>query len=169
MSRIFKAKKQHRFLKWRYLLFIGIAYLSFDTTYSFLLDKKTMLENDAYIKMILADSNHHFAVGYQPKKIISGAVAFLSNIDVTKPASLLNIHVAKDGTVPVTSDDINSSDESYDPNEQEKLTDYIKDPNPSVVTKPRIYIYNSHQLENYNAKNLEIYNITPNVMMHHIC
>jgi hypothetical protein len=24
-------------------------------------------------------------------------------------------------------------------------------------------------LENYNAKNLEIYNITPNVMMHHIC
>ena len=28
-----------------------------------------------------------------------------------------------------------------------------------------IYIYNSHQLENYNNYNLEIYGITPNVLM----
>ena len=28
-----------------------------------------------------------------------------------------------------------------------------------------IYIYNSHQLENYDSTNLDIYGITPNVMM----
>lgn len=33
------------------------------------------------------------------------------------------------------------------------------------VFEPVIYIYNSHQLENYNKENYEAYNITPNVMM----
>ena len=33
------------------------------------------------------------------------------------------------------------------------------------VEKPIIYIYNSHQGENYSMKYLEEYNITPNVLM----
>ncbi len=33
------------------------------------------------------------------------------------------------------------------------------------VDKPRIYIYNSHQGEEYSIKYLEEYNITPNVLM----
>lgn len=33
------------------------------------------------------------------------------------------------------------------------------------VDKPRIYIYNSHQGEEYSSKYLEDYNITPNVLM----
>lgn len=32
-------------------------------------------------------------------------------------------------------------------------------------TKPLVYIYNTHQTETYSTKNLEAYNIVPNVMM----
>jgi stage II sporulation protein P len=133
--------------------------------YGYLLDKKTSIDNEAYIKWILSDGNHHLKTDYQPKKLFSKAVALLSDIDLTKPTSLLGINKVDSNTKSVIGFNNDTHVDNYDPNEQEKVTDYIKDPNPVVVTKPRIYIYNSHQLENYNAKNLEIYNITPNVMM----
>ena len=44
-------------------------------------------------------------------------------------------------------------------------TEYIEDPNPMNIERPIIYIYNTHQLENYNAKHLAPYNIRPNVLM----
>jgi stage II sporulation protein P len=165
MGKIFKAKKhrQHLF-KIRYLLFIAIVYLSFDTTYGYLLDKKTSINSDMYIKLILADTNHNFESGYQPKKILNEAIKLLSNIDINKPTSLLSFNVKNDKTQAVgnTTGEYN---DNYNLEEQEKITDYIKDPNPVEIEKPKVYIYNSHQLENYNTKNLEIYNITPNVMM----
>jgi len=167
MARIFKARKNKNHLfKLRYLLFLGLIYLSFDTTYGFLLDKKTSLENEQYLKMALSSANHHFVSGYQPQKFLSQAVALVSNIDLSKPTSLLGIKVDSNNqtTVAAVADSSDYND-TYDPDAQEKVTNYIKDPNPTTVTKPRIYIYNSHQLENYNAQNLEAYNITPNVMM----
>lgn len=164
MTKPFKSKKHNRrFFKLRYLLFIGIVYLSFDTTYGYLLDKKTNIENEYYLKIILSDTNHHFKFDYKPRKIISEAVAMLSNIDFTRPSSLLTINTSNYNTKAVIADGEHS--DIYDPTEQEKVTEYLKDPNPITVTKPRVYIYNSHQLENYNPKNLEIYNISPNVMM----
>lgn len=166
MSKTFKAKKhKQHLLKFRYLLFLGLIYLSFDTTYAFLLDKKTSLENATYLKVVLSDTNHHFISDYQPKKILSGAVALLSNIDLSNPSSLLNIKGTNNTTKTVTEEDNTTYSDNYDQSEQEKITEYVKDPNPTSVKNPRIYIYNSHQLENYNAQNLEIYNITPNVMM----
>ena len=49
--------------------------------------------------------------------------------------------------------------------ELKKISSYIEDPNPVDIDNPIIYIYNSHQLENYNNTNLDIYGITPNVLM----
>ena len=37
--------------------------------------------------------------------------------------------------------------------------------NDNKIDNPIVYIYNSHQLENYKAENLDIYGITPNVLM----
>lgn len=164
MGKIFKAKSKKRHLfKIRYIIFLAIIYLSFDTTYAYLLKNKASLENETYLKMVLSGTNHHFKSSYQPKKILSSALSFFANIDITKPSSLLNMGNSNK-IIPVTAEEKSHSDD-YDMEEQEKLTDYIKDPNPSTVTNPIVYIYNSHQLENYDAKNLEIYNITPNVMM----
>jgi len=165
MSRTFIARKRKRHVfKFRYILFLLIIYLSFDTTYAYLLDKKTNLESDTYIKMILTNTNHHFTTDYKPSEIVSETVSLLTNINLNEPSSLLNINIENKETKTVAGLDTSHAD-NYNPDEQEKITEYIKDPNPTTVNKPRIYIYNSHQLENYNAKNLEIYNITPNVMM----
>ena len=49
--------------------------------------------------------------------------------------------------------------------ELKEVSSYIEDPNPVDIENPIIYIYNSHQLENYNSENLDIYGITPNVLM----
>ena len=165
MRRSFKAKrKRTHILKIRYLLFIALVYLSFDTTYGYLLDKKTNVEGEAYLMMALTDSNHHFTSKYKPKKILAGTLSFISNIDLTNPTSLLSFNVGGNTSKTVSLLEGNHID-NYDLNKQEKLTNYIKDPNPVNVEKPRVYVYNSHQLENYDDKNLEIYNITPNVMM----
>ncbi|MDD2469388.1 MAG: stage II sporulation protein P [Bacilli bacterium] len=164
MRKTFKSKKRtRRLFKLRYLLFIGIIYLSFDTTYAYLLDKKTNIENDNYLKMILSDTNHHFTFDYKPRKIISGAITLLSKIDLTKPSSLLSINSPTYNAKAAIGSGGHS--DNYNPEEQEKITEFIKDPNPATVTRPRVYVYNSHQLENYNPKNFEIYNISPNVMM----
>ena len=48
---------------------------------------------------------------------------------------------------------------------EQDLNNYIEDPNPVDINNPRVYIYNSHQLEGYSSSNFEEYNITPNVMM----
>ena len=49
--------------------------------------------------------------------------------------------------------------------ELKDVSDYINDPNPTSINNPIIYLYNSHQLENYSSENLDIYGITPNVLM----
>lgn len=46
-----------------------------------------------------------------------------------------------------------------------KLSDYVEENTKPPSTSPTVYIYNTHQREQYNMENLEPYNITPNVMM----
>ena len=75
-------------------------------------------------------------------------------IDLTKPTTLLKNVFSYD----------NQFDEEYNPEELEE-TMHISDPNPTNIEKPLVYIYNSHQLENYDNSAYEAYNITPNVMM----
>jgi stage II sporulation protein P len=58
-----------------------------------------------------------------------------------------------------------SYDEEYDADKLQSISKHISDPNPTTVKKPTVYIYNTHQLENYSGSNFEAYNITPNVMM----
>ncbi len=59
-----------------------------------------------------------------------------------------------------------SSDEETDLfNYENSLTEYVEDPNPIKIEKPLIYIYNTHQLEEYDMKTLYDYSIKPNVMI----
>lgn len=43
--------------------------------------------------------------------------------------------------------------------------DYLEDPNPIVVKEPIVYIYNTHQSEEYQKDFLEPYSIKPTVML----
>ena len=83
----------------------------------------------------------------------------VSNIDVNNPESILKnvFNYERDNTELVYSE--------VDENIDFDLSNYIEDPNPVDINNPRVYIYNSHQLEAYSSTNFEEYNITPNVMM----
>ena len=82
---------------------------------------------------------------------------YLLKIDFTNPETLLNqsiIGYEKSEEV-----------ENIDLEHLKNISYYIEDPNKVDVNNPIVYIYNSHQLENYNNDNLQIYGITPNVLM----
>lgn len=65
----------------------------------------------------------------------------------------------------------NYSYHNYSENDSDKPTQsasstYVKDPYPEKkVEEPKVYLYNTHQLEEYSSKNVAQYNVTPNVMM----
>lgn len=52
-----------------------------------------------------------------------------------------------------------------DYNYEESNTDYVEDPNPKKVQKPIVYIYNTHQLEEYSSRVSNDYNVKPNVLI----
>lgn len=158
-------KKRISIFKLKYLFFIFLIYISCNTTYSFLVEKNIKIDNESFLKLLMMEGNHHLIYKYKPKKIINEIIAFLSNIDINKPATILGINLLDKEVLAANNYIEEEHIDFYNPNDLEKITDYIKDPNPSVITNPRVYIYNTHQLENYNTKHLEIYNIRPNVMM----
>lgn len=58
------------------------------------------------------------------------------------------------------------SENDSDNDTQSTSSTYVKDPYPEKeITKPKVYLYNTHQLEEYSSKNVAQYNVTPNVMM----
>ena len=127
MSKTFKAKKQRRHLfKLRYIIFLGIMYLAFDTTYSFLLSRKATTDNEIYLKMILSGTNNHFVSSYKPKKILNNALSLLANIDISKPSSILGFDNFSDNTTPTTVEETHLDE--YDFDKQAEITDLCQRP-----------------------------------------
>lgn len=90
--------------------------------------------------------------------------SFISNaidINITAPENLLytslNKIVDKKDMVTFISDDYFDYDNSK--------SEYIEDPNEKKIEKPIVYIYNTHQLEEYNMDVLYDYSIKPNVQI----
>lgn len=154
-------KKRKKIKALKAILLLVVIYLFGNATFSLLNGTDTNIYNDDFIKAILADTNHNFLYKYKENKIINKAISFLTNFNVKSP----NVKL---GNVPANYVDetvVAADSDNYNPNELDKITDYIKDPNPKEITNPKVYIYNTHQLETYNDSNLEIYSIKPNVMM----
>jgi len=82
-------------------------------------------------------------------------VKYVLNIDLHNPSTIFkntykgSISTASDETEPT----VGSS--------------YVEDPYPEKekAEEPLVYIYNTHQLENYSTANIEEYDVVPNVMM----
>lgn len=90
--------------------------------------------------------------------------SFLSkslDINITTPENLLyasfNKIIDKNSMVSFYSDDYFDYDNSK--------SDFVEDPNEIEIDKPIIYIYNTHQLEEYNMEVLYDYSIKPNVLI----
>ncbi len=58
------------------------------------------------------------------------------------------------------------SENDSDNSTQSTSSTYVPDPYPEKeISLPKVYLYNTHQLEEYSSKNVAQYNVTPNVMM----
>ncbi len=164
-KRLRRPPKKVSFKKTKYILFLLLVYFSYSFTYSYLINKNIKVDNESFLKLLLSEGNHNVIHQYKPKKIVNEIVSFLTNIDLNKPATILGMNLFDRELLAANMEIKEEHNDEYDPYELEKVTEYIKDPNPSVVNNPKVYIYNSHQLEHYNPEHLEIYNIKPNVMM----
>lgn len=161
MAKRFKTKKKHKW-KWivKTVLLIAVCYISFECTTYYILKSKLASTNEEFLNNMLRDSNHYLLYEKSEQNIISKVGKFLLDIDFTKPDTLLSMkHLSnpkeKEQTQVVYQE------------EEKKETGYIKNPvkEKEEIKTPRVYIYNSHQGENYSMKSLEPYNITPSVMM----
>ena len=156
MKRRFKAKRRYHF-KFKYIIYIFIIYCIYNFTFNFLNKINLANSNEEFITYMLNDSNHY--IKYEKANIDIGAkvIKLFTNIDLKNPVSILQTSFY----------DYNEDELVYEDNydKEDKKTTYIENPNPNNSNNPRVYIYNSHQLENYKMNNLEEYNITPNVLM----
>jgi len=160
MAKRFKSRKVKK--KKYILLFIFLIIfiiLLYNLISSYVLKLKLTTSNEEFLKQLLEDSNHHLVYENNKENIFEKTLDILYKIDLKKPITILehvfNYEEEIKGVVVTSSDDIVESVNST----------YIEDPTPLTIEKPRVYIYNTHQTENYSYKKYEDYNITPNVMM----
>jgi len=141
MGDIMKLKnKKHIILK-PILVLIFMFFVCYKTV-NFLSNNVT-ISNEEYVRLLLSDlykeKDNNFY--YNIVKIFS------KNF---QPENLL---------------DIPENDEEYNHYKLEVKSKYVSNPNVITIKEPILYIYNTHQLENYSKDETDIYKVTPNVMM----
>lgn len=153
-----KLKKIPRKKKFKYIILIISLYFVFAYTFYYSFKNKSNLYNQEFIKFLLNNGNPNYLSEYKFPKIFSKTIDYFLKIDLTKPVTLLNNSI-------IGYQEESSSVEYSNLEELKKISYYMEDPNKEDSQSPLIYIYNSHQLENYNNEDLAIYGITPNVLM----
>lgn len=161
------SKKKKRFRKIKISFYILLIYLGFTYTFYYSLKSNKTISNEEFINMLVSTGNANILNKYKTTNVVNSTMKFLLNIDFTKPSSLLNGSVLKYGesTSETKTISLEYNDDYSNMEELKEISDYIEDPNPTDTNEPIIYLYNSHQLENYSSENLDIYGITPNVLM----
>ena len=152
-----KLKKLSRKKKIKSIFIIIILYLVFAYTFYYSFKNNKTITNEEFIKFLLNNGNANIKNDYKLPKVISKTLNYFLKIDITKPDTLFNENI-----IGYT---MYEEDNTEDLEELKRVSSYISDPNKKDIKNPLIYIYNSHQLENYNSDNLSIYGITPNVLM----
>ena len=140
-------------------IYIVIIYLIFSITFYYSLKNSSAINNTEFINFLLKGGNSHLIGDYKLVNIVNKSTKFLFNIDLTSPTSILDTSIVSSNKEYEHNDDYSNLEDL------KKVSSYMSDPNPVDINNPIIYIYNSHQLENYNSSNLDIYGITPNVLM----
>lgn len=157
-----KKRKKAKFLK---LLLWIIFFFALYFSLSFIaLRGKLVSSNQEFIERLLMDSNHHMLYEKSNKNPIHQFLLWVSNVDIKNPVSML------ENVFGYKKDSLDKTEYVYHEASDEEeidfdMNNYIQDPHPVDINNPRVYIYNTHQLEAYSANNFEEYNITPNVMM----
>ncbi len=146
----FKAKKRRKKIKLlKFIVVLIIGYISFSYSINYLFNNKLKkkVTNQVLINYLLKSSTNDLI------KTQDNSLFNLNTSNLLLKTSLNNIKL-DDNAVFID-----------DYNEDTIVTKYFEDPNKYVVNRPIIYIYNSHQLEEYSNSNVAMYEATPNVLM----
>ena len=156
-----KKRKKIRVIK--ILFLITIIYISFSYSFYYSLRRNKNINNSNFIKSLVRMGNSNNLYNNKLIKVVNSTINFITHVDVTKPSSIITSYVSKKNNYDSIT--LEHNDDYSNLEELKKISSYIEDPYKVDISKPIIYLYNTHQLENYNNKNLSIYNITPNVLM----
>lgn len=137
------------------LLIISLFSFSFCLTLKYFVKN---IDNETFLKLLIGSTNSYIKKEDNPK-IFTNLITMITDIDFKEPITLLkNNYVGKDFKIEKVNHD---EDKEIVPE-----SNYIKDPyKKTEITNPIVYLYNTHQSEEYAASNLESYNIKPTVMM----
>jgi len=155
-----KKRKKHGVLK--IIVLIIVVYLLYSLVSKTFYKIELASSNQEFIEKLLEDSNHHMLYKKRNNNYFNKFILWISNVDIKNPINILQNtfgHVYNNENTSLVYSDETTEEINYN------LDNYIQDPNPVDVNNPRVYIYNTHQLEAYSSTNFEEYNITPNVMM----
>lgn len=144
------------------IICLVIIYLLFSITFYYSLRNSNNVNNTKFINFLLEGGNSYLLEEHKLIDIVNSSTNYLFNIDFKNPSTILNLGIFKEKSSSI---ELEYNDDYSNLEELKKVSSYIEDPNPVDINNPIVYIYNSHQLENYNSTNLDIYGITPNVLM----
>ena len=155
MAKKFKFKRNSKTV-FRYILLILLIYLIISLISFIISNIKIFKNNEEFITDVVAASNYYIDNGNNE---IYNLSKLLTKLDLDNPVGILesefNLSFAVNEMSLVHND-------KYDDN----IKEVIKYMNKNEETKePLVYIYNTHQTESYSSDYMDIYGITPNVVM----
>lgn len=145
-------------------IYVVFIYIVFAITFYYSLRNSSEISNEKFVNFLLKGGNSHLINDYKLVDFINSSTKFLFNIDIKNPTSIIDTGILIYGNNDKVLE-MEHNDDYSNLEELKEVSSYIEDPNPVDIENPIIYIYNSHQLENYDSDNLDIYGITPNVLM----
>lgn len=151
-----KLKKISPKKKLKFILLLLLVYLTIAYTFYNSFKNNNISYNKEFISFLLDNGNPTTISDYKIPKILNKTITYLLKVDLSNPSTILNNSVLGYSYDEPTNLDLDKL---------KQISSYIEDPYKVDITNPLIYLYNSHQLENYNNDSLSAYGITPNVLM----
>lgn len=144
-------KKKLKFIFLLLLVYLTIAYTFYNS-----FKNNNISYNKEFISFLLDNGSPTNISDYKIPKILNKTITYLLKVDLSNPSTILNNSILGYSYDEPTNLDLDKL---------KQISSYIEDPYKVDITNPLIYLYNSHQLENYNNASLLAYGITPNVLM----
>lgn len=148
-----KKNKKKKLLKFKVFFLLVVAIISFIFTIK-TLDKVNLQVDDLFLSTLVSNSSN-----IKKEGISSSIVNYVIELDFFNPVNLLENNYK--GLVKKPQN-IVAVDNTTSNTPEEKEEPVIKEELPK---DPIVYIYNTHQAEEYSTKNLSAHNIKPTVLV----
>ena len=159
-----KPKKKKKFRKIKLLFYLMIIYIGFACTFYYSLKKHKTISNEEFINLLVTTGNPNILNKYKLTSIVNGTMKLIFKIDFTKPDTILDTSILKYGKLNKEKTiSLEYNDDYSNMDDLKKVSDYIDDPNPKEIKDPIVYLYNTHQTENY--KKIDGTSFEPNIMI----